>query len=1218
MTDRPRGRELRDAPGLLLVEVGPGGAEDLCEMLRRAQQHLPELLPFTVDGFTDLAAVLGSGPPPALAGILLDFTLSEAPRLGAVQAVQEAAPGVPIVVLGEDPEGPQALEAVRGGCDEYVVKSSLTPRILGRIVAFALERRRRFQMAAERRLQESEERFQSAFEYAAIGMALVAPDGHWLKVNRALCAILGYSEKELLEGSFQEITHPDDLASDLENVRRLLAGRIPTYQMEKRYLRKDGAVVWALLSVSLVRDEAGEPLYFVSQVQDITETSQGREVLERRVTELSALSRMAIVALESRDEEELFRRTLEEGLALLHIEMGGVLILDQEAGELEMVASRGGQPELLAAAHRIRLGDGLAGKVAQSGKPMAIADAAEYPGPLGDLLRESGIRSLAALPLIGRKGIVGVIDLAARRPSYFDEAGLEMLTGIVNQVALGLERLHLMGAQREALEFNDLILESSPLGILTFAASGGCLTVNDAAVEIVGGSRERMLEQNFREIESWRESGFLAAAEEALATGERCSLETHLKTSFKREAWVEAHFARFWAGGEPHLLLVAGDITERKKIEAALRASEVRYRRVVENMNDALVVDAADGRLVFVNDRFLEMFGVEREAVAEMTFEDFVAPESRRALRARHDRLIRGEEVEEGFEYQAVRPDGRRLWVEIRVTRVLDDRGEIVGTQAVLRDVTERKEAEEIRGRLVAILDTTPDFVGIADTNGDTLYLNRAGREILGLAEDAALSGIRILDCHPEWAGKLILETGIPAALREGVWQGETALRDHHGRELSVSQVILRHQSEDGRAVFLSTVARDLSRTKELEEQVRLAQKMEAIGRLAGGVAHDFNNLLTAILGYSELLLLDNSLDTKRRSQIDEIAKAGTRAAALTRQLLTFSRREAVEPEVLDLNARVKGLEAMVMRVIGEDVVFSTALDPAAPRVFGDSGQIEQILLNLVVNGRDAMPGGGRLSVRTALVQAEAPLSTAPPLGPGNYAALIVRDTGHGMDAGTRQRIFEPFFTTKPPGKGTGLGLSTIFGIVEAHGGGIAVDSTPGAGSTFTVYLPAAGPEEIFAASRSEPVVERPPGATPATILVVEDERPTGILVQRLLERQGYEVLIAFSPAEALPVLRDTSRHLDLLLTDVIMPEMSGPQLLDEARRLRPGLAALFTSGYTADRLDGYDLEQKEVQFLHKPFRGAQLYRAVEMALAAPLVGRLRRAGSEDSAEPAG
>jgi PAS domain S-box-containing protein len=789
-----------------------------------------------------------------------------------------------------------------------------------------------------------------------------------------------------------------------------------------------------------------------------------------------------------------------------------------------------------------------------------------------------------------------------------------MLTGIVNQVALGLERLHLVGAQREALEFSDLILESSPLGILTFAASGKCQTVNDAAAEIVGGTREQMLAQNFREISSWRESGLLAAAEEALATGERRSLETHLSTTFDKQAWVEVHFARFTAGGDPHLLLVAGDATRRKEAEAALRASEVQYRRVVENMNDALVVDAVDGRLVFVNDRFLEMFGVDREAITDRTFGDFVAPEARRALRDRHDSRMRGEEVPEAFEYQAIRPDGRRLWVEIRVTRVLDDQGRIVGTQAVLRDATERKEAEEARGRLVAILDATPDFVGIASTSGEVLYLNRSGREILGLSADADLAAIRIPDCHPAWAGELILETGIPAALREGVWQGETAFLDGEGREFPASQVILRHQSEDGTAVFLSTVARDLSRTKELEEQVRLAQKMEAVGRLAGGVAHDFNNLLTAILGYSELLLLDASLETKRRSQIEEIAKAGTRAAALTRQLLTFSRREAVEPEVLDLNARVAALEAMVIRVIGEDVVFSTALDVAAPRVFGDPGQIEQILLNLVVNGRDAMPGGGRLSIRTGLVQAEVPLSTAPPLGPGNYAALIVRDTGHGMDAGTRQRIFEPFFTTKPPGKGTGLGLSTIFGIVEAHGGGVAVESAPGEGSTFTVYLPAAGPGEVSSVSESDPVLERPVDATPAIILVVEDERPTGILVQRLLERQGYEVLIAFSPAEALPVLCDLSQPLDLLLTDVVMPEMSGPQLLDEARRSRPGLAALFTSGYTADRLDGYDLEQHEVEFLHKPFRGGQLYRAVEKALAA----RSPHTGSAGPTDPTG
>jgi signal transduction histidine kinase len=398
----------------------------------------------------------------------------------------------------------------------------------------------------------------------------------------------------------------------------------------------------------------------------------------------------------------------------------------------------------------------------------------------------------------------------------------------------------------------------------------------------------------------------------------------------------------------------------------------------------------------------------------------------------------------------------------------------------------------------------------------------------------------------------------------------------------------------DALASVAGTIAVGVDR-KQLEEQLRQAQKMEAIGQLAGGVAHDFNNLLTIINGYSEVIQTQLPENSPVLELVREVAQAGKRAASLTRQLLAFSRKQVLEPKVLDLNLVVTDLEKMLRRLIGEDVALATVLEPALGRVKADPGQVEQILMNLVVNARDAMPQGGKLTIETANAELDASYTqTLPDVRPGPYVLLAVTDTGVGMDEATKAHIFEPFFTTKGPGRGTGLGLAVVYGIVKQSGGHIAVYSEPGRGTTFKVYLPRV--EDVPAAGKSHFGVTRSPAGT-ETILLAEDEDAVRALARHVLKMLGYTVLEAGHGKEALRLAEEHPGSIHLLVTDVVMPELGGQELAGRLSARRPEVRVLYLSGYTEDTVVRHGVLEPETAFLQKPFTPATLAQRVREVL---------------------
>ncbi|MCL6646413.1 MAG: response regulator, partial [Dehalococcoidia bacterium] len=439
------------------------------------------------------------------------------------------------------------------------------------------------------------------------------------------------------------------------------------------------------------------------------------------------------------------------------------------------------------------------------------------------------------------------------------------------------------------------------------------------------------------------------------------------------------------------------------------------------------------------------------------------------------------------------------------------------------------------------------------------------------------------------------------------------------GRRVAL-EVSSRLIYEGGAPAGIEGIARDVTERRQLEAQLRQSQKMEAIGRLAGGVAHDFNNLLTAINGWGEILLQELPPDDYRRQFVEEITRAGERATELTRQLLAFGRRQVLAPKVLDLNATVASMHKMLTRLIGENIQLVTELDPNLGRVKADPGQIEQVIMNLCVNARDAMPAGGTLTISTSnvVVSDHTPLPGRPgDLKPGAYVMLAISDTGIGMDAETQARIFEPFFTTKEQGKGTGLGLATVYGIITQSGGHITVQSRPGHGTTFRIYLP-----QVAAAAEHREVHPQADGLPRGTetILLVEDEDGVRALARSALERHGYTIIEACDGEDALARYVRHNSRIALLLTDVIMPRMSGPDLAQRIQAMQPDIRVLYISGYTDSGLVHESVAAESVAFLQKPFTPDALACKVREVLdhpALPAAGTVGQAVLRAAVRPA-
>ncbi len=541
------------------------------------------------------------------------------------------------------------------------------------------------------------------------------------------------------------------------------------------------------------------------------------------------------------------------------------------------------------------------------------------------------------------------------------------------------------------------------------------------------------------------------------------------------------------------------------------------------------------------------------------------------------------------------RVHGLSVGAEGYLTKPLEPTELVAQVNALLR--LRRAEADDVRSRLAAIVESSADAIIGMLPDGIIDSWNQGAEQVFGYASEEALGKPFAFLIPPSRSEEL---PGILERLRQGeaVPPYETVRQRKDGSLVDVLLSISPLKDREARLLGASAIAHDMTARKRLEEQLRQTHKLEALGRLAGGVAHDFNNLLTIINGYSQVLLDSLPEHDKGRELVAEIGKAGERAAGLTQQLLAYSRKQILQLKVLDVNDLVTNLKKMLSRMIGEDVVLTTRLAPDLHPVLADAGQIEQVLMNLSVNARDAMPAGGKLTIETANVRLdETSRGANDEVQYGCYVRITVSDTGCGMDAATQARIFEPFFTTKGPGQGTGLGLAMVYGIVKQSGGSIKVASAPERGTTFTLYLPSLGDE--VPPGKGQPAAGKTLVGT-ETVLLVEDEDAVRTILHHLLQRRGYNVLMAANGTEALAVAAQHSSGIDLLVTDVVMPGMDGRQVAEALRRLHPNMQVLFLSGYTDDAIMRHGILESETAFLQKPFASAALAKKVRELLDQP------------------
>ncbi len=507
--------------------------------------------------------------------------------------------------------------------------------------------------------------------------------------------------------------------------------------------------------------------------------------------------------------------------------------------------------------------------------------------------------------------------------------------------------------------------------------------------------------------------------------------------------------------------------------------------------------------------------------------------------------------------------------------------------KAVRQQLLEREELFRL------ITENAADMIAVVDTGGERVYTSPSYEKILGYKSEELKDSTAWEQIHPEDRTKV--QKAAEDARRTGIGMSVEYRMRHKDGSWRTLESRASTIMKGGKTEKLVIVNRDVTQRKTLEEQFRQAQKMEAVGRLSGGVAHDFNNLLGVIIGYGEIVQQGTPADSRLRTCVDEMLKAGHRAAALTRQLLAFSRQQVMDPRVLDLNAVVKDMEKMLKRLIGEDIRLKTNLDSGL-RIKADQGQIEQAIMNLAVNARDAMPNGGELKLETSNFYVDEEFASRYPFPVviGDYVLLNVVDNGIGMDASTRARVFEPFFTTKEKGKGTGLGLSTVYGVVKQSGGYIDVVSEPGSGAAFKIYLPKV--EEAVAPLK--PSSELPLALQGTeTVLLVEDEASLRKLSRQQLELCGYHVLEAENGAEATAISNAYEHTIDLLLTDVVMPGISGRVLADRLSQQRPGIHIVYMSGYTGQMVGQHGVLEEGSFFLAKPFTREALAAKVREAL---------------------
>ena len=926
--------------------------------------------------------------------------------------------------------------------------------------------------------------FRLFFENTPIGNSIVGLDGRFLRVNATLASMLGYTTEELERRSFLDVTHPDEVTMSRERLGRVLAGHQDRLELEKRYLHRDGHTLWAQVTIQLERDRHGQPSVFLVHTEDITQRKEAEEkaraLEDRLLRQRNALASLTGIQWTSGEAfVEALKRITETSSRTLGVGRVSIWRFNEGRSAISCI----------------------------------------------DLYEADTDRHLAGSELS-----------AVEFPGYF--RAVEQTDILAAEDAQNDPR---------TAEFTETYLR--PLGI-------GAMM--DACIRVRGVPYGVLCHEHVGPPRGW--------------TGDE----------------------RTFAAATTNLVALVVEEWENRQAQRALQESDARYRLLFDsNPYPMLLVDGETHRFLAANGAALSLYGYTREQFLGMSIADIRPADEIDAVRASLQHQRPGIRLHSGHH---IRRDGSRFDVEVRSHDVLLDARRVFF--AMISDVSEQKRTEEALGaserRARTLFDTVRLIVLHLDANANVEYVNPFFLELTGFSAEEVVGRNWIETCLPASDRPALHEAFVAVLERDEHRHYRNAIVTRNGQQRMIAwnNTVLR--DPQGRPIGTLSIGEDITEQTRLEQQLRQAQKMEAVGRLAGGVAHDFNNLLTVIMGEVELTVMDGQLPSPISDSLREIKKAADRAASLTRQLLAFSRRQLIQPVVFDLNELVGDMDKMFRRLIGEDIKLHGEVAGPACLVRADRGAMEQVLANLVVNARDAMPDGGELTLAVDNITLdESYAALQVDVAPGAYVRLSVSDTGTGMTDEVKARIFEPFFTTKERGKGTGLGLATSFGIVQQSGGHITVYSEPGIGSTFRVYLPAVPAGERTAAAAAS--TDAPRGTE--TILLVEDEAPVRRIAARILTGQGYRVLEAGDAGEALTLLRSTGEQVSLLVTDVVLPGPGGRELADQIHGVRPDIKVIYTSGYTDDVILKHRLVEQGITLIQKPFTRVVLARTVRDVL---------------------
>ena len=1014
---------------------------------------------------------------------------------------------------------------------------------------------------AEQALRESEQRYRDFIEYSSEGVWRVELEqpipvdlpveefvgrllqfGYFAECNEPFAHIMGYSTTaELIGKHIGELFPPAD-EERMETFRESARGRLRSRTVEFRGRDKAGNLKH-LLRTEIPIVQNGMLIRVWGITRDITELRQAEEALRESEARLRLVVSQLPAIVWSTDKELRFTSHLGAGLRALGVESNQLVGKSVE----EYILGHGPQPNR-PDNRRALNGESLSYELTIQGR--------DYDVHVEPFRNAEG-------QITGTLGIA--LDVSERKLAEEKFRGL---------------------------------LEAAPDAIVVLDHEGKIILVNAQVERLFGYKREELLGQPVETLvpsrfqarhTSHRTSFYAEPRVREMGVG----LELHGLRKDGTEFPVEISLSPLETEEGVLVSSVIRDITERKRADAALQHSEERYRTLFENAPVGIYRSTPDGRMLAGNPALIRMFGCSSFAeLAEINLDTY--SQGHHYPRAKFMELMEKEGEVVGLECAWGNQKGDFLYVRENARAVRDASGKTLYYEGTMEDITGWKQAEAEKARLVTAIEQAAEAVMITDTHGTIEYVNPAFARITGYSREELLGqNPRMLKSgrqDPEYYQQL-WET----ILQGNPWRGEIVNQRKDGSHYTEEMNIAAVRGTRGEITHFIATKQDVTERRALEAQLRQAVKMEAVGRLAGGIAHDFNNLLTIINGYSELVMDALPADAPAKFHLKEIYDAGERAASLTRQLLAFSRRQVLAPQVLDLNTVVANLENMLRRLIGEDIKLYSYLDPMLGRVKADPGQIEQVIVNLAVNARDAMPLGGSISIETDNVELDETFARGHvTVQPGPYIMLAVSDTGVGMEPETQAHIFEPFFTTKEKGKGTGLGLATVYGIVKQSGGSIWVYSEIGHGTVFKVYLPEVneGP-----AARRGKSLEVDSASGGETILVVEDEEAVRSLIHMALESAGYKVLQTEDGDKALDTCSNYNGPIHLLLTDVVMPKMSGSVVAGKVAALRPGIKVLFMSGYTNDAIVHHGVLGQGLPFIQKPFAPAVLREKIREVL---------------------